>query len=190
MFNFSRKDPQKGAMALMQGDHLLSQGDFKNAIGYHDQAIQLLPDDAEILENAYWSRGLAKMNLGNLDMALSDFNNAIKLNSQYLLAYSSRADCYSRMQDWRKAIADFEKALTLEYDSWHQIATENLEEAGMLQQKQVRYEIHIGAGMAYNQIIDFKNCLKHLEAAFEIQPSREVLQFVNQTKERISQLGW
>jgi tetratricopeptide (TPR) repeat protein len=169
---FSKKNPREGSMALMQGDHFLSQGDFSRAIEFHNKVIRLLPADAEIFENAFWSRGLAKMNLGNLDTALSNFSSAIKLNSEYLFAYSSRADCYSRMQDWRKAIADFEKALTLECDSWHQIAKENLEDTGMLQQKQVRYEIYIGAGMAYNQIFDFKKCLKHLEAAFAINLNR------------------
>ncbi len=190
MFNFSRKDPQAGAMALMQGDHFLSQGDFRKAIEFHDKAIQLLPDDAEILENAFWSRGLAKMNIGNLTQALNDFNHAISLNGEYLLAYSSRADCYVRLQEWHKAIGDFEKALTLQYDVWHQVTTDNLEDAGMMHQKQVKYEIHIGVAMAYNQIVDFKNCLRHLEAAFEIKPDPQISNNIQQVRHRISQLNW
>lgn len=190
MYNLSNKNPQEGAMALMQSDHLLSQGEFRRAIEFHDKAIQLLPDDAEILENAFWSRGLAKMNIGDLPQALNDFSQAIRLNDEYLLAYSSRADCYSRLQEWHKAIADFEKALTLQYDIWHQVATDNLEDAGMLHQKQVKYEIHIGAAMAYNQIVDFKNCLKHLESAYEINPDPQILNYIQQVRHRISQLNW
>lgn len=186
MFTFPQKDPIAGAMVLMQGNDLLSQGDFRRAIKFYNKAIQLLPSDAEILENAFWSRGLAKRNLGDLTQAINDFNHAISLNDEYLLAYSSRADCYARFQEWHKAIVDFEKALTLQYDVWHQVATDNLEDAGLLHQKQVKYEMHVGAAMAYSQVVDFKNCLRHLEAAFEINPDPQISNYIQQARQKIS----
>lgn len=191
MFNFfSNKNPQEGAIALMQGDKYLSQGDYRNAIVWHNQAIEKLPNNANILENAYWSRGLAYMSLDNLNDALKDFNKAINSNPKYLIAYTSRAECYSRLQNWKNAIGDFEKALTLQYDYWHQVATHQLEKAEIISQKQIKYEIHLGAAMAYNHIIDFKNCLKHFEAAYEIHPTFEISNYIQQVKERIAQLGW
>lgn len=186
MFNFfKRKNPQKGAMFLIEGDKMFTQGNFKKAIDYQTKAIKLLPDNADILENAYWSRGKAYHKLNQFEKAISDFNYAIKLNSNYLIAYASRGECYLSIKEWNKAATDFEKGLTLQYDIWHQVATEKLREIGDLQQAQVKYEMHYGASMAYNQLLQFSKCLKHLEEAFKINQSDQLLNYIIQVRKRV-----
>lgn len=186
MFDFFKnKNPQKGAIFLLEGNKLFTQGNFKKAIDFQTKAIKFLPDNAEILENAYWSRGKAYHKLNEFEKSISDFNYAIKLNSNYLIAYASRGECYLSIKEWDKAARDFEKGLTLQYDIWHQVATEYLKEIGELQEAQVKYEMHYGASMAYNQLLQFSKCLKHLEEAFKINQSDQLLNYIIQVRKRV-----
>lgn len=189
MSNFSIKNPQEGALSLLQGDQNLAQGEYSDALKYYDRAIQILPDDADILENAYWGRGVAYASLNRFSDAINDLNCAIKLNESYLLAYVSRADCFLKSENFHKAIEDYEKALILEYDEVHNDASQYLEDQNIIHQKQVKFEIHYGAAMAYNQLVDFKNCLRHLEAAYKIKPVQQIRDYIVQINERIGYLN-
>ena len=55
------------------------------------EAIRNNPHDP----NAYYSRGLARTNLGNYDEALVDFDKAIALNPRHAAAHDGRGQVYS-----------------------------------------------------------------------------------------------
>ncbi|HWB61021.1 MAG TPA: tetratricopeptide repeat protein, partial [Chthoniobacteraceae bacterium] len=70
-------------------------------------------DDPE----AYFIRGMtygARNAKDDKDKALSDFDNAIKLNPQYADAYSRRGLLQQQLGDHEKALADFNKALEID----------------------------------------------------------------------------
>ena len=62
-------------------------------------------------------RGQVYLDEENYDMALSDFNKSIELNSRYYVSYENRGYIYSLQEDYDKAILDFEKSLELSPES-------------------------------------------------------------------------
>jgi tetratricopeptide (TPR) repeat protein len=66
-------------------------------------------DDAE----AYFDRGFAACDEADYDGAIADYDEAIRLNPHYDLAYRNRGDAWYYKQDYARAREDWEKALQL-----------------------------------------------------------------------------
>jgi tetratricopeptide (TPR) repeat protein len=70
-------------------------------------------DNRPGVERVYHNRGLHLFKLGHFDLALEDFNKAISLNPNYILAYNDRGALYLAMKKYRPALADFNRALAI-----------------------------------------------------------------------------
>jgi len=81
-------------------DKLRDQKRFQESLGEYDQAIQLDPESAK----AYYGRGTAYLNLGQLERAMQEFDTAIGLVSQYAEAYNNRGVAYLRLGQAEQAI--------------------------------------------------------------------------------------
>lgn len=114
--------------------------DFDRAIADYTQIIRLTPlvtDDAKYVQaylyNFYCLRGEAHLGILNrihqseeaqeskearkareIDLAIVDFTEAIKLNNTDKRAYIGRGTAYMTMQDVDRSIADFEKVIELD----------------------------------------------------------------------------
>ena len=82
---------------------------------------QLLDSTIEVInhsnwDNSYYARGLAYYNLQNYSQAISDFNQAIRLNPNFYKSYYYRGVAYKALGEIDKAEADFEKARELGYE--------------------------------------------------------------------------
>ncbi|MEK6233749.1 MAG: tetratricopeptide repeat protein, partial [Planctomycetales bacterium] len=66
--------------------------------------------------NAYYSRGLARMNAKSYDQALADFNHAIELDPKNATFYDGRGLAHSRSGDAAKAHHDYSKAIKMNPD--------------------------------------------------------------------------
>lgn len=66
---------------------------------------------------AYNNRGNAYKGKGDDDGALSDYSNAIDLDSKYAYAYNGRGNAYADKGDFSRAIGDYTKVIEL--DSKH-----------------------------------------------------------------------
>ena len=62
----------------------------------------------------YLNSGVLKLNKGDLDGALADFNKAIELNPKYPNPYDGRGNVESIKSDWNGALTDFNKAIELD----------------------------------------------------------------------------
>jgi tetratricopeptide (TPR) repeat protein len=49
--------------------------------------------------------------LGQFDKAISDFTEVIRLQPNEFAAYTSRGNCYARLEQYQKAISDYTKAV-------------------------------------------------------------------------------
>ena len=76
----------------------------------YDAAIALDSKNAV----AYYSRGLARQNLGQSDGSIADFDRAIAIKPQYAVAYNARGISKHSKSDYDGAIADFSKALAID----------------------------------------------------------------------------
>lgn len=72
--------------------------------------LQPAPDDARTLA----ARGDDHAQSGDLDEAIADYTEAIKLDARYAHAYSGRASAWMRKHEHRKAIDDYSVAIALE----------------------------------------------------------------------------
>jgi tetratricopeptide (TPR) repeat protein len=62
----------------------------------------------------YYNRGVARLEKGETDGAISDFTKAIKKNPGYGMAYYYRAMAYQRKKEHDKVIADYTRAIEID----------------------------------------------------------------------------
>jgi len=103
---------EQAAQLVQQGDALVKQGNYDEAIKEYTAAIELDPT----LASAYLGRGQAYYFNGRSLMALSDYSEAIALDPQNAAAYYSRGWSQLANNAWDGAVSDFTKALELEPD--------------------------------------------------------------------------
>ncbi len=67
-------------------------------------------DKGEKLAEAYDNRGVAHRSHGDYNLAIQDYNQAIKLSSKFAEAYNNRGVAYDHKGDFDRAIQDFDHA--------------------------------------------------------------------------------
>jgi len=119
--------PQSGTLfEYTYAVQLLESGLYKDAIPVFTVVIRRMPE----LASAWRGRGVAYHNEKQLDLALEDLNEAVKLNPKYADAFRDRGLLHRDMGQKDKAIADLQTALTL-YDVVRQ-ARQRQEVIGLL----------------------------------------------------------
>lgn len=68
---------------------------------------------SKISAKVYYDRGLVKLQTGELDEALKDFNKAIELRPNYARAFMHRGQCHDELLEFEKAFADLGNAVRL-----------------------------------------------------------------------------
>ena len=66
------------------------------------------------MPQAYSNRGLAYYEKGDLDRAIADYSEAIRLDPKYAYAYNNRGNAYYDKGDHDRAIADYSEAIRLD----------------------------------------------------------------------------
>ncbi len=92
-----------------RGDDFLENKDYKGAIEAYTQAIKLNPNFAE----AYQSRCLARLLIGDYVAALVDCNNAIRIRPNYADAYRIRGTVRLNLKDIKATVTDWQTAANL-----------------------------------------------------------------------------
>src|ERR1700722_8346652 len=93
--------------------------EWRNCIGYDlqkkiESCSKLIHDKGEVnRSSAYNYRANAWRNLGIIGAALSDYNEAIRLNPNYSFPYNGRGLTWRAMGNANKSIADFDKSISL-----------------------------------------------------------------------------
>ena|GEM_PF-2434371 len=108
--------PGEDGATFKLGEVFVAVGQYSGLVTYLSTAslaIQLNPRDAE----AFRERGIAHLGLGELDQAVSDFNQAIELNADDAEAYVQRAAARRLAEDYEAAIRDFTRAIEIDPDN-------------------------------------------------------------------------
>ena len=69
--------------------------------------------DVQDLSQIHFNRGVAYRDRGDLARAISDYDEAIRLNPQSALAYNNRGVAYRGQGDLARAISDYDEAIRL-----------------------------------------------------------------------------
>jgi tetratricopeptide (TPR) repeat protein len=79
--------------------------------------IMAARDKGEQVAELFNYRGVAFRLNGELDRAISDYSQAIKLNGRLAVAYNNRGVAYDRKADYERAIHDYDQAIKLKPSS-------------------------------------------------------------------------
>jgi len=85
------------------------QKKFKEAIDEFSMVLGRFPADAD----AHYHRGLARLQIGQLEDAIADFTKAIEAQPKLLLAYLQRALCHEKTGNRESAIDDLTQAISM-----------------------------------------------------------------------------
>lgn len=94
---------------LQQGISQAKKGDYETAIDSFNKAIAFDPQSAE----AYYHRGLAYYNLGNIEQAIADYDSSLNLDSQ-VNVYLSRAKAFLDLNKIQSSIIDLQVIFSLD----------------------------------------------------------------------------
>lgn len=99
-----------GNTAYQEGELYFEDGEYRDALGKYEEALAEKPDAP------YYVRAKARtlMQLGQNEEALRWFNRAVDLQPFFGGTYANRGILYDRMGEYKKAVADYEKALELD----------------------------------------------------------------------------
>ncbi len=86
-----------------EADEAITAGNYGQALGAYDRAINLNPRDAE----AYMGRGYVHQRLGNYHGAIADFSRAIELMPNNATPFFLRGMAYSMSGDNERAVKDY-----------------------------------------------------------------------------------
>jgi tetratricopeptide (TPR) repeat protein len=119
-FAFCLTDEDTGDYILFANNNIL-RGQFDEAIKILNELIGRcdLKKDKTDCSIAYYLRGKCYENKGNMDRAMSDFSDAIKIDPKYMLAYYERAVEYQKRQEFDKALDDYTRIIELYPDQAH-----------------------------------------------------------------------
>ncbi len=93
------------------GDLLLNKAnDPKNAVNFFSDALKRQPK----LVHGYVARGRAYLAMDQLELALTDLNEAVSLNPNVAATYDYRGDIFLARRELDAALSDYSKALKLE----------------------------------------------------------------------------
>lgn len=89
-------------------------GDLDEAIRLFSRVIDTSNFGRELLASAFNNRGIAYRQKGLYDLAIADYNHAIKLKPDFARVYSNRGLAYAKMGLYDQSIMDFTQAIKLE----------------------------------------------------------------------------
>jgi tetratricopeptide (TPR) repeat protein len=91
-----------------------NKSDYQYKIDNYTKYLRICPDCSPAI--VYSNRGIAYANLGNYKDAISDYTDAIRIDSDFSDAYYNRALMYTRLGHYEDAISDYTDAIRIDSD--------------------------------------------------------------------------
>jgi DnaJ family protein C protein 7 len=107
----------KRAKALVQrkddGNKAYAEGRLEEAYSMYTEALGIDPTNKLVNAKLFYNRALVGSRLARLNEAMADCSSALKLDENYRKALLLRAECYMKLEDFGKAVEDYEKAFIM-----------------------------------------------------------------------------
>ncbi|NRB51182.1 MAG: M50 family metallopeptidase [Saprospiraceae bacterium] len=100
------------AQFLLLGDLYMKVQQYENALKAYSAYLYIVFRD----EITICKKGMALLYLGEFNLAIAEFDIAIRINEEEALAYAYRGRAYLALRLWRKAEEDIDKSLALKPD--------------------------------------------------------------------------
>ena len=91
-------------------------GRFEEAAQKYTDAMALDPENAEVNVTLYSNRATARFKLGDFAGAVADCDAALDTQPRHLKCLLRRGACHLELEEWQKAIDDYERAHEVEPD--------------------------------------------------------------------------
>jgi len=109
IYNYIASAPQRADKEYQLGMTLMRPGKYPDAVAHFSRALEISPQ----LPDAYMQRGNAHRSLGDLDLALTDFQAAADLNGSLAEAHTGIAMIYVGRHDNTHALAELNKSIAI-----------------------------------------------------------------------------
>ncbi len=98
---------------ILAGMRAAQNGDMEKAVKLFTKAIKSKKLSKENLAIAYTNRGSANDDMGQTDLAVLDYNRALKANPGYAMAYYNRSFAYEKKRMFDLALKDIQRAMAI-----------------------------------------------------------------------------
>ena len=111
------KNPNNYELLFSRGNGYLDLGKHQDAIIDYSKIISL---NFEFdIPSVYNNRGISYRGTGQFDLAINDFNKAIKLDANYRDAFNNRGMVLADLGKYKEAIADYTTSIKLDPNYWY-----------------------------------------------------------------------
>lgn len=97
-----------------KGNELFKTNKHRDALVMYNEALAIDPLNKDTNSKLYYNRALVNTKLGNLRDAVTDCNEALKINEKYLKAILKRAKLHYDLEKYDDCVRDYETALKME----------------------------------------------------------------------------
>ncbi len=147
-------NPNRSYYYYARGECYFSKKDPEESIKAYSLAIGLSANYPE----AYYKRGLAKLQLGQTADAITDFSRTIQYNPQFYLAQKGIGDAYFAVNDYKNCIKSLQTCLEMSsLREAHSPATTS--------------EIYNTIGKSYYRLKDYSKALENYRRYLEFHPN-------------------
>jgi tetratricopeptide (TPR) repeat protein len=129
----------------LMGILLAESGHKIDALDCLTRALAVLKDPS-----TYNNRGNLYQNLHQFELALDDYNAALKINPRFTEAHYNKGNCYKELNDFKKAIECYQEAIKT---------------------NPKYYTAYTNMGLCYQQLQNFKDAITSFDKAIEINPN-------------------
>jgi|GEM_PF-2063745 len=110
----AQENPNDATIYFNKANNDYARGNYQEGIQYFNMALSL--KDVNITPMAYHGRALCFIRLGNIGLAMNDFDSAILLKPDYAEAWSNRGILKGQQGNSVEAIKDLSRAIDLNPD--------------------------------------------------------------------------
>ncbi len=142
-----------GLDSARAGEAAQRRGDNQTAIQWFTRAIQSQELSPKDLSRTYYNRGLAHRRLNQLQMAVADYSEAVRIDPSNSDAFNNRAFVYLKLKQFQAAARDAARAITINPN---------------------KTNYYVNRALAFREMGQLQKALADINQAIRLDPARAV----------------